>query len=133
MFTVSYPLVLYGVYFYTKESLQKNQSPEMMYCTIFYFVVFSLIPHKEKRFLLPIFAFSVLALGYLIVRKLKVWKGKILCFVWFSVIIELMIQGAYHIHHKLWVFTDYILEKGHPHSFLTMKRFDQPWYSLLHD
>lgn len=63
----------------------------MMYCTIFYFVIFSLIPHKEKRFLLPIYAFSVLALGYLIVRKAKVWKGKILYFVWFSVIIELLI------------------------------------------
>jgi hypothetical protein len=83
-----------------------------------------LIPHKEKRFLLPIFAFCVLALGYLLVRKIKVWKGKILCFVWLSVTVELLIQGAYHIHHKLWVFTDYILDQGHPHSFLTMKRFD---------
>ena len=40
MFTVAYPLVVYSVYFYTRESLQKNQSPEIMYYTIFYFVVF---------------------------------------------------------------------------------------------
>jgi phosphatidylinositol glycan class B len=91
MFTVAYPLILYSVYFYTRESLQKNQSPEIMYYTIFYFVVFSLIPHKEKRFLLPIFAFAVLALGYLLVRKVKAWKSKILCFVWTAVIVEISI------------------------------------------
>lgn len=39
----------------------------------------------------------------------------------------------YHTHHKLWVFTDYMLSlPGHPHSLFTMKRFDQPWYSNLH-
>ena len=131
MFTVAYPLIVYSVYFYTRETLQKNQSPEIMYYTIFYFVIFSLIPHKEKRFLLPIFAFAVLALGYLLVRKAKSWRSKILCFVWTSVIVECSIQGFYHIHHKLWVFTDYILDKTatlgedyHPHSFFTMKRFD---------
>ena len=58
---------------------------------------------------------------------------------WTLVVVELGIQAAYHIHHKLWVFTDYILEKSaedpgyHPHSFYTMRRFDQPWYSLLHN
>ena len=110
MFTVIYPFVLYGVYFYTKESLRQNRSQEIMYITIFYFIIFSLIGHKEKRFLIPIFAFCVLALGYLITRKLKQWKGRILCCIWFSVIVELIIQGAYSIHHKLWVFTDYMLE-----------------------
>jgi GPI mannosyltransferase 3 len=139
MFTVAYPLVVYSVYFYTVETVQKNQSPEMMYYTIFYFVVFSIIPHKEKRFLLPIFAFCVLSLGYLLVRKVKTWKSKILCFVWLSVIVECIVQGFYHIQHKSWIFTDYILGKKselgedyHPHSFFTMKRYDQPWYSLLH-
>ena len=82
MFTVIYPFVLYGVYFYTKESLRQNRSPEIMYITIFYFIIFSLIGHKEKRFLIPIFAFCVLALGYLITRKLKQWKGRILCCIW---------------------------------------------------
>ena len=52
--------------------------------------------------------------------------------MWLSVIVELSIQGFYHIHHKLWVFTDYILEKAgksespnyFPHSFYTTKRYD---------
>ena len=91
MFTAAYPFILYSVYFYTKESLIQGKSPEMMYCTIFYVVIFSLIPHKEKRFLLPIFAFCVLAFGYLLVRKAKVWKGKIRCLVWFIVFIELLV------------------------------------------
>ena len=74
MFTVLYPFVLYGCYFYYKESKEKKISPEMMYMTAFYVLVFSLIGHKEKRFLLPVFPFCVLAVGYLFIRKVKFWK-----------------------------------------------------------
>jgi GPI mannosyltransferase 3 len=133
MFTVIYPLVLYGVYFLTKEQLNRKQSPDMMYMTMFYVLVFSLIGHKEKRFLLPIFAFCVLAVGYLLVRKAKVWKNRVACIIYFSVVVEILIQAFYHLHHKLWVFTDFMTANGvQPHSFFTMKRFDQPWYSNLH-
>lgn len=63
----------------------------MMYMTIFYVFVFSIIGHKEKRFLLPVFAFCVLAVGYLLVRKVKVWKGKVAWLIYFSVFVELSI------------------------------------------
>ena len=110
-----------------------------MYCTIFYVFIFSLIPHKEDRFLLPVVAFCLLALGYLLVRKAKVWKGGVKCLAWTLIIVELVVQAAYHVHHKLWIFTDHILAKAdqdpgyYPHSFYTMRRFDQPWYSLFHN
>ncbi len=59
-----------------KETLNKNKSPEIMYMTVFYVLIFSIIAHKEKRFMLPILAFVFLVLGYLLVRKARSWgKG----------------------------------------------------------
>lgn len=91
MFTVIYPFVIYGAYFYTYESLKQGKSPEIMYASIFYFIVFSIIGHKEKRFLLPIFAFCVLAVGYLLVRKIRVWKNWVCFLIYLSVVVELTI------------------------------------------
>lgn len=142
IFTVLYPFVLYSMYFYTSEMWKQNRSPEMMYSVIFYIAFFSIIiGHKEKRFMLPIVPFCFLATGYMLVRKIKTWKGKATCLVWASVIVEIIVQCVYGGHHNLHVLTDHILAKGgtqnypidyHPSSLYTMKRFDQPWYSLLH-
>ena len=129
MFTVIYPFVLYGLVFYYYETINQAKSPEIVYLTGFYTLIFSIIGHKEKRFLLPIFPFCVLCVGYLLSRKLKVWKSKVKCIILFSVFVELTIQAAYHLHHKLWVFTDYMTAQGEVESFHTMKRYDQPWYS----
>ena len=84
-----------------------------MYMTIFYVLIFSIISHKEKRFMLPIVAFVFLVLGYLLVRKAKCWgKGVIKKIIWCSVIVEILIHMTYYIHHNLWVMTDYMLEKN---------------------
>ena len=91
MFTVLYPFVLYGGYFYVKETLSKNQRPDIMYLTTFYVFVFSIIGHKEKRFLLPVFAFCVLTVGYLLSRKARVWKNKVKCIIYLAVVVELLI------------------------------------------
>lgn len=112
----------------------------MAYMILFYLLVFSLIAHKEKRFMLAITAFTYLTLGYLLVRKVKIWKSWVGVIVWTGVLVEFAIQAFYHIHHKLWVFSDYMLAQGqavgdadyHPHSFYTSKRYDQPWHSNLH-
>lgn len=85
-----------------------------MYITIFYVIVFSIIAHKEKRFMLPIVAFVFLVLGYLLVRKSRVWSKKLIKFIiWLSIIGEISIHLAYYIHHNLWVMTDYMLAKNY--------------------
>ena len=85
-----------------------------MYITIFYVIVFSIIAHKEKRFMLPIVAFVFLVLGYLLVRKSRVWSKKLIKYIiWLSIIGEISIHLAYYIHHNLWVMTDYMLVKNY--------------------
>ena len=91
MFTVLYPFVIYGCIFYFREAWKLGKSPEIMYLTSFYVLIFSIIGHKEKRFLLPVFPFCVLCVGYLFVRKVKFWKGKVTFLIYFSVIVELTI------------------------------------------
>lgn len=135
-YNVMYPLIIYAVYYYTRESWKQKKSPEMSYMCIFYIIIFSIIPHKEKRFMLPITAFIYLILGYLLVRKIKAWGRGVRLIIYLGIFAELGVHLFYHIHHKLWVFTDYMLAQGgsdyHPHSFFTSKRYDQPWHTNLH-
>lgn len=111
-YNVMYPFVAYSVYFYWYETRKKGGSPEMAYMILFYLLIFSLIPHKEKRFMLAITAFTYLTLGYMLVRKIKVWKSWVATIVWTGVLVEIAIQAVYHIHHKLWVVSDYIMAQG---------------------
>ena len=64
IYTVIYPAVLYANTFgHIKSAWEKGQTPYMTYYNVFYFIVFTLIPHKEMRFLLPILPFSLLMTG----------------------------------------------------------------------
>ena len=63
----------------------------MAYMTIFYVFVFSIIGHKEVRFLLPVFGFCVLMAGYVLVRKAKQLKGWVAKIINFAVFVELCI------------------------------------------
>lgn len=63
----------------------------MAYMILFYLFVFSLIPHKEKRFMLAITAFAYMTLGYLLVRKVKdrTWRGWLRFIVWLGILVEI--------------------------------------------
>lgn len=99
--------------------------------SLFYILVFSIISHKEKRFMLPIVFAILLMVGYTLNRKVKSWPVSLILYS--SVVVEIGIHGFYYIHHNLFKMTDYILEQNpHPHSIYTEKRYDQPWYSAFH-
>ena len=102
--------------------------------TVFYILIFSLIKHKEDRFMLPIIPFVQLMIGYTLHRKVKQWGTcRVQAIIIGSVIVEVCIQAAYSIHHNLHVFTDHMTTgRIHPHSLYTEKRYDQPWHSILH-
>ena len=72
-FLVTYPSVLAGFYTYGKDSLYlgSEKRPYMLYLTATYLLVFSLISHKEPRFLLPIVPFCFLMLGHFLSKNIK--------------------------------------------------------------
>jgi len=70
-FTVMYPVFLYSLYFYYKSAKKQKRTPYMLYAILSYVIVFSVLSHKERRFLLPILPFSFLLIGYYLSIKIK--------------------------------------------------------------
>jgi phosphatidylinositol glycan class B len=62
-FTALYPISVYSMYNHLKVSKNKAITPYLLYFVGFYLLVFSLIPHKEYRFLTPIIPFCCLMMG----------------------------------------------------------------------
>lgn len=60
------PILYFSFFYFTKKSYEKNQTPYMTYCVVFYILIFSLIEHKETRFLTPIMPFCFLMIGYVV-------------------------------------------------------------------
>ena len=72
IYTAIYPAVLYANTFgHIKSAWAKGQTPYMTYYNLFYFIVFSLIPHKEMRFLLPCLPFSLLMAGEYFAQNIR--------------------------------------------------------------
>ncbi len=61
-FTVAFPAVIYGFYRYLKDD--RGRIPYVAILSLFYLLIFSLIAHKEVRFMLPIIPFCGLMAGY---------------------------------------------------------------------
>lgn len=66
IFTVMCIPALISMFTHIKFQIDRGQVPYTSYFTIFYLFFFSLIPHKEMRFLLPSLAFVMIATGELL-------------------------------------------------------------------
>ena len=64
-FWLLYPALCIGCFYHIYKRRSNNESPYLSYAIIFYLIVFSWIPHKEPRFMLPIYSFGVLVGGEL--------------------------------------------------------------------
>jgi phosphatidylinositol glycan class B len=121
-FTVSYPAVLYGFYAYTKDKW--DQTPFAAILSGFYVLIFSIIAHKEDRFLLPIIPFCGLMAGYAIYKwanhgpsnriSLKILKLLIYVYILVEVSQNLIMQNYQDRH---WEIPSYLAAKHEsPHS-----------------
>jgi len=66
IFTVMYPAMIISMFTHLKQMWNKGQSPYLAYYNVFYLIVFSAIPHKEMRFLLPIVPFAFIMVAELL-------------------------------------------------------------------
>ena len=58
-----YPAMLASPINHYMTKTNKGETAYMTYYTVFYLLVFSAIPHKEMRFLLPILPFCFMMIG----------------------------------------------------------------------
>lgn len=72
IFGLMFPMLWYSFYFHYKTQKEAHgKSPFLLYYIVFYFLFFSLIPHKEIRFLLPMLPFCFIILGELVYHMFK--------------------------------------------------------------
>lgn len=115
IFTVAYPSVLLSFYVYAKDSLaSKATTPYMLILSSTYLLIFSLIAHKEPRFLLPIVPFCFLMLGYFIHKLIK-GQSRLARFVkpyiFLAIFVELAMSVFYlNLHFRNWEPLAYLQE-----------------------
>jgi GPI mannosyltransferase 3 len=135
IYTVIYPVVLYAnTYSHVKMQWAKKEVPYMSYYSCFYVFFFSLIPHKELRFLLPILPFTLLTSGQLIAAKLPTKQVMFKTLLTMYIVVEVAVLAFLTLaHHRSWEIEDYLISKHEPvHSFYRLNRFDTPYYSWFH-
>lgn len=138
VFTLIYPIVIYGSWTHLCSKQNKRESPYLTYYVVFYVAVFSAIPHKELRFLLPIIPFAMLIAGELISQTIKTGSPAMATFV--SVLLR--IYMVYEVityaicmsfTQRDWDYDYYLAMKPEPiHSLYTQQSYTAPHYSWFH-
>jgi hypothetical protein len=83
--------------------MKKRQAPYIWLMVVFYLAVFSLISHKEYRFLTPIIPFCFLMLGYTLSIKMKTWPKFISFMIWLYIIAEAVVYLLlFNSHFRYW-------------------------------
>lgn len=138
IFTVMYPVVLAACcYTHIRRKHNKGQSPYLTYYCIFYVLVFSFIPHKELRFLMPIIPFAMLMAGELLSTTLASngWLATLLSVMLkLHIVIEVVTFGIFNRYtQRDWDYDAYLTSKETPiHSLYTQESYTSPHYSWFH-
>ena len=107
----------------------------MVYMCLFYIGFFSLIGHKENRFLLPILPFLFLLSGYSVIDLCEKYPKIVRAILWLTILVEaFMFTSRQMFDHRFWDALEYVtnLSDSPPHSMYSMHRFETPYYSWLH-
>ncbi len=82
-----------------------------------YILIFSMIGHKEDRFILPLYPFLILIMGDYIVKKLKTNQKLMLKFLAVALAYEIIITLAFYKYHdkRYLPFEEIMWVDGNPH------------------
>ena len=120
-FTAAFPAVVFGYYAYLRDKLtiSRDQVPYMAILSLFYLFIFSLIAHKEVRFMLPIIPFSALMAGYAlkkwaktVIAKRKLQTGTrylVYTYIFVEVVMGLIFLN---LHFRNWEVPAYLADKS---------------------
>ena len=140
-FQAFYPAVLLGFYFYGRDSLSSNVRPYMLYLTASYLLVFSLIAHKETRFLLPVVPFCFLMAGHFLSKLVKrIAKSsmttrrlvKLYLVVGITVELGMLAFSSTYLFRNWEVFAHLQAKEAAPHSVYCATGLAYPIYTWTH-
>ena len=139
IFTLMYPVVLAScIHTHIIKKRNKNESPYLTYYCVFYVLVFSFIPHKELRFLMPIIPFAMLMAGELLATQFSKTSGCVPTLL--SIVLKVHIAVeivTFAIFNRYtqrdWDYDAYLTSKEQPiHSLYTQESYTSPHYSWFH-
>mmetsp|Transcript_10843 Transcript_10843/g.14599 ORF Transcript_10843/g.14599 Transcript_10843/m.14599 type:complete len:246 (+) Transcript_10843:710-1447(+) len=138
IFTAMYPAMLTSLFTHLRSMYSKGQTPYLAYYNAFYLLVFSAIPHKEMRFLLPIVPFAFIMISELLSQTIKnggcqatLASVSIKLFI----VVEMAILATVTMfHQRNWEWEHYLTRvKGEPiHSVYTTDSYGSPHFSWFH-
>lgn len=94
-FNIATPLLVFAIGFNIQECTSKQYFPYFLTLSLFYLFIFSLIPHKEDRFILPIMPFLFLLIGNFIHKGSKKYKFAIHLVFKLALIHEILIHLSF--------------------------------------
>ncbi len=104
----------------------------------FYLLIFSLIPHKEPRFLLPVVPLCFLLLGQFLATLIKSstpkWRKLLKVYLGIAIFVEIgMTLFFLNFHFRNWEPLAYLQAKeAAPQSIYTLPSIDAPYYTWTH-
>lgn len=126
---------LVSTFTHIKYKRDLNQVPYIAYYTLFYLLFFSLIAHKEVRFLLPVFPFvMIMSAEMLHNTAFKQKPGLTAFYVWFYIFVEVIVFFVLTLNHERGsnIYLDLLREDPNMHSVYSTDVYNTPRYSLLH-
>lgn len=137
-FIVAMPFVYLSFVVYLRDTLSKGkQPPYLLIMTFSYLTVYSLIKHKEVRFVLPIIPFCCLMLGHTMHKGLKSQRGYLRfgtkLIIAAFIVVEL-IMGYIYLNYRmaLWQGIKYINDQPTAAHSVYTQRVDTPYYTASH-
>jgi len=130
-----YPAMLVSLWTHLRTTHAKSQSPYLTYYNGFYMLVFSAIPHKELRFLLPILPFAFLMIAEFLTQQIKHGSRLASWSIKLFFVVEVITNVVFTMFHQRdWEWAHYLtsVKPGPVHSVYTMERFGAPYYSWFH-
>ena len=94
-FWILYPALVIGTFYHIYKRRSEEKSPYLSYAIFFYLLVFSYIPHKEPRFMLPIYSFGVMLGGEItevVFKRSNVDLRRFWCVFFFGYIVRQAVQ-----------------------------------------
>jgi hypothetical protein len=99
------------------EFRRKKVFPFFVVMAFNYILIFSLIGHKEDRFILPVYPFLIMLMGDFVLKQLKTNQKIMLKFLAVALAYELIITLAFYRYHDLRYlpFEELMKMDGNPH------------------
>lgn len=141
-FAVAIPFVYMSWFVYLKDMLLTSKRiPYLLIIIGSYLAIYSLIPHKEVRFILPTIPFCILILAYFISKQVKetralkpnkIKRKLVTLILGLYILVEILIGIFYLVRFPLWQGAVYLQFKDHaPHSVYTLFN-DAPYFTHSH-